>query len=89
MKIIQQQLPESSRISGVWGDPNVHDLIPMCTRHTERSVPIDPQKTILEKTNDFEKCFVREHATKEITYLESSENSYAINLAQNRLYPSK
>ena len=27
----QQQLPNSSRLCGVWGDPDVHDLTPMYT----------------------------------------------------------
>jgi len=45
----QQQLPNSSRVSGVWGDPDVHDRTPMRTRHIERSVPTDPQKTFLNK----------------------------------------
>ena len=36
---------KSSRISGVWQDPDVHDLTPMCTRHIKRSVPTDLQKT--------------------------------------------
>ena len=38
----QQQLPNSSRLCGVWGDPDVHDLTPMRTRHIERPVPTDP-----------------------------------------------
>jgi len=40
----QQQLPNSSRLCGVWGDPDVHDLIPMRTRHIERPVLTHPQK---------------------------------------------
>ena len=28
----QQLLPNSSRLCGVWGDPDVHDLAPMRTR---------------------------------------------------------
>ena len=40
----QQQLPKSSRLCGVWGDPDVHDLTPTHTRHIERPVPVDPQK---------------------------------------------
>ena len=45
----QQQLPNSSRLCGVWGDPNVHDFIPTRTRHIERPVPTDPQKNIFDK----------------------------------------
>jgi len=45
----QQQLPNISRIHGVWGDPDVHDLTPMCTSHVKRSFPTDPQKTFLKR----------------------------------------
>ena len=41
--------PKSSRLNGVWGDPDVHDLTPTRIRHIERSVPIDPQKIFLKK----------------------------------------
>jgi len=44
-----QQLPNSSRLRGVWGDPDVHDLTPACTRHIERPVPTGPQKTFFDK----------------------------------------
>ena len=37
------------RISGVCGDPDVHDLTPMCTSHVKRSFPTDPQKTFLKR----------------------------------------
>ena len=49
----QQQLLNSSRLCGVWGDPDVHDLTPMRTRHIERPVPTDPQKAFLKKKNKF------------------------------------
>ena len=49
----QQQLPNISRIRGVWGDPDVHDLTPTRTSHVKRSFPTDPQKTFFEKRNDF------------------------------------
>ena len=45
----QQQLPNISRMRGVWGDPDVHDLTPTRIRHIERPVPTDPQKTFLTK----------------------------------------
>jgi len=45
----QQQLPKSSRLNGVWGDLDVHDLTPTHTRHIERSVPTDPQKSFGKK----------------------------------------
>jgi len=45
----QQQLPNSSRLCEVWGDPDVHDLTPMSESPIERSFPTDPQKTIFEK----------------------------------------
>ena len=32
----QQQLPNISRIRGVWGDPDVHDLTPTRTSHVKR-----------------------------------------------------
>ena len=41
--------PKSSRLNGVWGDPDVHDLTPTRIRHIERSVPIDPQKNFGNK----------------------------------------
>jgi len=40
----QQQLSNSSRLSGVLGDPDVHDLTPMSTGHIKRLFPTDPQK---------------------------------------------
>jgi len=46
--IQQQQLPNISRIRGVWGDPGVHDLTPTRTSHVKRSFPTDPQKTFLK-----------------------------------------
>jgi len=45
----QQQLPNNSRIRGVWGDPDVHDLTPKRTSHVRRSFPTDPQKTFLKR----------------------------------------
>ena len=45
----QQQLPNISRIRGVWGDPDVHDLTPTRTGHVKRSFPTDPQKTFLKR----------------------------------------
>jgi len=41
----------------VWGDPDVYDLTPMCTRYIERLVPTDPHKTFLEKKKNIWKCF--------------------------------
>ena len=46
----QQQLPNISRIRGVWGDPDVHDLTPTRTSHVKRSFSTDPQKTFFFKT---------------------------------------
>ena len=46
---MQQQLPNISRIRGVWGDPDVHDLTPTRTSHVKRSFPTDPQKTFLKR----------------------------------------
>ena len=40
----QQQLPNSSRLSRVWGDPDVHDLTLMRTGHIKRSFLTDLQK---------------------------------------------
>ena len=51
IRSVQQQLPKSSRLSGVWGDPDVHDLTPMRTRHIERPVPTDPQEYQISKSN--------------------------------------
>ena len=45
----QQQLPNISRICGVWGDPDVHDLTPTRTIHVKRSFPTDPQKIVFGK----------------------------------------
>ena len=45
----QQQLPNISRIRGVWGDPDVHDLTPTRTSHVKRSFPTDPPKIFLKK----------------------------------------
>jgi len=64
------------RISGVWGDSDVYDLAPMRTRHIERLVPTDPQKTFLKKYIIFEKNILQQKKNenapnKEITYLES------------------
>jgi len=50
----------------VWGDADVHDLTPMRTKHIERLVLTDPQKTFLRKkmkvifaniTNEYRKHF--------------------------------
>ena len=48
----QQQLPNISRIRGVWGDPDVHDLTPTRTSHVKRSFPTDPQKTFLKRKEE-------------------------------------
>ena len=45
----QQQLLNISRIRGVWGDPDVHDLTPTRTSHVKRSFPKDPQKIVFGK----------------------------------------
>jgi len=41
----------------VWGDPDVHNLTPTRTRHIERPVPTNPQKTFFTKKYNILKTF--------------------------------
>ena len=55
--------PKYSRIRGVWGDLDVHDLTPTRTSHVKRSFPTDPQKTFLKKIDDFKKHILEKVTT--------------------------
>ena len=74
----QQQLPNISRLSGVWGDLDVHDLTPMSTRYIERSIVTDPQKTFL-KNKIFWKHFANK-ANEHRNHVNSIKKSRTLSL---------
>jgi len=72
--------PNSSRLCGVWGDPDVHDLTPTRIIDIERLVPIDPQKKYFWQKNKIfwkrlanttNEQMIHVNLDKEITYFES------------------